>query len=158
MSDKDARNIEAFVRKNYSDIYHYLYHRLSSVEDAQDLTQETFLRYVQSVGAAQLSKKGRAYLFTIARNVSIDYYRAKRLNTIELSSNLEETLASHEPERDNFSEIVAGLSKIHQELLSLRYAQGFGINEIATITGLSRFSIRRKIAQALSSIESSWKG
>lgn len=158
MSNAATHDIESFVRKNYSDVYRYLYHRTSSAEDAQDMTQETFLRYVRAVEEAELSRKGRSYLFTIARNVSIDYFRAKKPAAIPLTLELEEVLTAEEPADDGFSEAVAQLPEDLQEVLSLKYAQGFGVNEIAEITGLSRFAVRRKIKRAFSEMEDVWEG
>ncbi len=155
------RTIEEFVRKNYLDIYRYLYHRVSNASDAQDLTQDTFLRYLEHVDTTELKTKGRAYLFTIARNVSNDFYRTRRLDTQPITPELEETLSDDntcaEQTATDFDTLVAKLDEKQREVLSLKYAQGFGINEIAEITSSSRFAVRRRIQRALAQLQDLWK-
>lgn len=154
-----ARSIEKFVRKNYLDVYRYLYHRSPSKQDARDLTQETFLKYIDNVAVDEIDLKGRAYLFTIARNVGNDFYRHKRPEATPITPLLMETLVDESAygNDDGFAEIIAGLKADVQEILSLYYASGFGIGEIAEITGISRFSVRRKLKRALSELRDSWK-
>lgn len=156
------KTVEEFVRKNYLDVYRYLYHRVSSAFDAQDLTQDTFLKYVAQVSAAELDSKGRAYLFTIARNISNDFYRTQRPQTQPITPEMEETLpcgmASEEQATDDFDALVATLDASQREILSLRYAQSFGIGEIAEIVGVSRFAVRRTIKRALAELGALLKG
>ncbi len=148
--DKSANDVERFVRTNYADVYRYLYHRMSSKQDAMDLTQETFLKYVEKVDAHELNTKGRAYLFTIARNVSNDFYRNRLPEHVVITRELEESLcADNESITDNFDEIISTLSADKQEILSLMYGQGFGVSEIAEIVDISRFAVRRKLKRAL---------
>lgn len=151
-------DIELFIRKNYSDIYRYLYHKVSSVPDAQDLTQATFLKFVRSVRSLQVDKISRAYLFTIARTACIDFYRSTNPHVVEITATLEDTLAHQEIEDDGFSEAIAHLCEEERDILFLRYSQCFGIGEIAEIVGSSRFSVRRTLKRALSSLEDSWEG
>lgn len=156
--DKPIDDIEDFIRENYQDIFGYLYHKVPSVQDAQDLTQETFLRFIRKVDSCDFGKKRRAYLFTIARNASIDFHRSKPAGLTPIDKDIEDLFAEKECYDNGFREIIEGLPEEAQELLSLRYAQGFGVNDIAQITGISRFSVNRKLKQALSHVKRSWEG
>lgn len=157
MSDSDMHAYERFVRDNYRDVYRFLYSKTHSVSDAEDLTQESFLRYTRSTATTELTSKGRAYLFTIARNIAVDFYRSRKPQPEQLTAALEETLCAEEPPVDGFDELVEGLPEENIEILSLRYAQGFSINEIASITQQSRFAVRRRINASLSALRAARK-
>ena len=150
--ERDIRDIEEFVRKNYLDVYSYLYRRVLSVSDAQDLTQDTFLRYLSKVEKDEIDKKGRAYLFTIAKNICNDFYRKKLPAFVQITPEIEESLSAADSPGDGFDELITSLDEELQEVLTLKYALGFGTNEIAEITGFSRFVVRRKLARALAEL------
>ncbi|MCD8190867.1 MAG: RNA polymerase sigma factor [Clostridiales bacterium] len=62
------------IDEQYDKLYRYCYYRLHDREEAEDVTQETLLRYFSS----QRRLGGEAalcYLYTIARNLCIDRYR-----------------------------------------------------------------------------------
>jgi len=87
MSSQDARLAQrakggdeaAFAEiynRHYEDIYTYIYYRISDGEAAQDLAAEVFVRLVERIDS--FSYRGRpilAWLYTIARNLLIDYQR-----------------------------------------------------------------------------------
>ena len=62
------------INEQYDKIYRYIYFRLKNQHIAEDLTQETFLRFLEN---DSYREKGRqlAYLYTIARNLCIDEFR-----------------------------------------------------------------------------------
>ena len=59
------------IDREYDRIYRYCYYRLRSREEAEDVTQETFLRYFAS-DTYQDTGRTLQYLYTIARNLCID--------------------------------------------------------------------------------------
>lgn len=61
------------MEEQYDKIYRYCYFRLRSRQTAEDITQETFLRYLEKY---QGSTAGQALkcLYTIARNLCVDEY------------------------------------------------------------------------------------
>lgn len=61
-------------RENAADLHRFLSHRLNDPRDADDLLQEVFLRAVRTPP----DRAGRAWLFTVARNVLTDHYRRPR--------------------------------------------------------------------------------
>ncbi len=69
---------------HYDDVFHYCLRHAASKEDAQDLTQEVFLRIVRN--AAHYDDRGKplAYLYTVARHVCADFHRARRAAWVEL--------------------------------------------------------------------------
>ena len=73
--DEDA--FDTFVRKYYSDILRYCACRCSDSEEAQDLTQETFVRFFGGFSDYRHKGKAKNYLYTIAGNLCKNYYKKR---------------------------------------------------------------------------------
>ena len=70
------------IEEQYDKIYHYCYFKIYDKQLAQDITQETFLRfYKQELNFD--SSKHLPYLYTIARNLCIDEFRKKAIESLE---------------------------------------------------------------------------
>ena len=66
--------MSADIGEQYDKVYRYCYFKVHDKRLAEDLTQETFLRYFMQHSYIHRGKQ-LAYLYTIARNLCIDYYR-----------------------------------------------------------------------------------
>lgn len=137
------------LEEQYDKIYRYCYFKVHHSQMAEDITQETFLRFFSRHLSLDSSKE-LPYLYTIARNLCIEEYRK---NDREIVSEIDEQ-ASYDPSKDWIDSIVlksiiSKLPKDEQELLLLRYANEVPINHICKITGLSRFAIYRKTSRVL---------
>lgn len=136
------------LRDQYDKIYRYCYFKVNNKEIAEDLTQETFLKYFAQASYINRGKP-LAYLYTIAKNLCIDFYRSnkgeKELNEAVLCS---DDISEFEANYD-IKQAVSTLSDDLQELLLLRFVNELGIGEIAGIMGISRFSVYRKLNKAL---------
>ena len=60
------------ISEQYEKIYRYCYFKVNNRCLAEDLTQETFLRYFAQTSYVHRAKR-LAYLYTIARNLCIDF-------------------------------------------------------------------------------------
>ncbi len=66
--------LNVIAEKYYDDIYRFCCYQTGSRQDAYDLAQETFLRFIRMVGRYRYQNL-KGYLLTIARNVCVDYFR-----------------------------------------------------------------------------------
>ncbi len=135
------------MQEQYDKIYRYCYYKVKNSVLAEDLTQETFLRYFTQNCYIERGKM-LAYLYTIARNLCIDSFRKVQL----------ETLNDDVPDTDHFEQLelsivlrqsLKTLPEQEQELLLLRYVNELSVGEIASIMGISRFSVYRKTNSAV---------
>lgn len=137
------------LEEQYDRIYRYCCFRLHNTQTAEDITQETFLRFFNK----ELSLDGDRelpYLYRVARNLCIDEYRKGSRET-PLES---EESAGCDPSEDWINSIavkavIEQLPKDEQEFLLLRYANEVPVSHICKITGLSRFAVYRKEARIL---------
>ncbi len=138
------------LQEQYDKIYRYCYFKLYNQELAEDITQETFLKYLEHYEFTS-SEKTLKYLYTIARNLCIDEYRKQKPVSTEDIAEM--------PHEDNIIDnlsIKAAISKLSEEdreLLLLRYANDVGIGAMAAIYNISRFAVRRKILAARKRLE-----
>lgn len=134
------------IEEQYDKIYRYCYFKLHSRELAEDVTQETFLRYLEhDHGLTAVS--ALKYLYTIARNLCVDKYRKPRTQPMDESIpdyTMEEKLMTNLTVRTALSKLAPD----EQELLLLRYVNEVPVSALGKIYGLSRFAIYRKITSA----------
>ena len=137
------------IEEQYDKIYRYCYFKIYDEQVAQDITQETFLRFYKQ-GLNLGSDKELLYLYTIAKNLCIDHFR--RRTTESLEEITEEVI--DDPTEDLISNLtlrmtISKLPEDEQELIFLRYVNEVSITTICKITGLSRFAVYRKLSKSL---------
>lgn len=66
----------------YDKLYRYCYMKTRHPQTAEDLTQEAFLHFLRTRDVSEI-KKQTAYLYTIARNLCIDFYRTRQALPLE---------------------------------------------------------------------------
>ena len=79
----DEEYRDRLIRENYADIYAYCFRHLGHRETAEDLTQETFLRFLRNVERYREYGKIKNYLYVIAGNVIRDHYRKPKELPVE---------------------------------------------------------------------------
>ena len=141
------------IEEQYDKIYRYCYFKMYDDQIAQDITQETFLRFCKQ-GLNLGSDKELPYLYTIAKNLCIDHFR--RRTTESLEEITEEVI--DDPTEDLISNltlrmIMSKLPEDEQELIFLRYVNEISITAICKITGLSRFAVYRKLSKSLKGLK-----
>ena len=137
------------IEEQYDKIYRYCYFKMYDDQIAQDITQETFLRFYKQ-GLNLGSDKELPYLYTIAKNLCIDHFRKR---TVESLKEITEEVID-DPTEDLISNltlrmIMSKLPEDEQELIFLRYVNEISVTAICKITGLSRFAVYRKLSKSL---------
>jgi RNA polymerase sigma-70 factor (ECF subfamily) len=138
--------MEVNMKDQYDKVYRYCYHKIQNGHLAEDITQETFLRYFSQTTYINRGKP-LAYLYTIAKNLCTDHFRGKQMDplmeedAVYEMKDIEQSIA--------VKQAVKLLSKDLQELILLRFVNELSIGEIGIITNLSRFALYRRINEAL---------
>ena len=136
------------IQDQYQKIFRYCSARIASRETAEDITQETFLRFYEHP-EYQKSGKEIQYLYTIARNLCIDEYR--RTPTEPLPEEIPEAHSQESDWIDKFAlrSILDRLPADERELIVLRYVSELSVADIAKIHGVSWFTMNRRIKRIL---------
>lgn len=140
----------------YPKINRYIYFRVNN-EDAEDLIADVFLKVVVSLKKYKKTTKGHfsAWVFRIAHNRVIDFYRKKKEylqltdpETGELKFDIPSSdLDPHDSaiqyeEHLKIRGILDTLSGVNREVLELKFLEEFSNSEIAEIIGKSEGNIR----------------
>ncbi len=137
------------IEEQYDKIYRYCYFKLYDDQMAQDITQETFLRFCKQ-GLNLGSDKELPYLYTIAKNLCIDHFRQRTVESLgEITEEIIDDLTEDWISNLTLRMTISTLPEDEQELLFLRYVNEISITTICKITGLSRFAVYRKLSKSL---------
>ena len=153
------------MEEEYEKIYRYCYFHVKDAYLAEDLTQETFLRFLEDTGYQEQGRQ-LAYLYTIARNLCMDYFRRNQNLPLEdgrLSREAGESrqtpLAAHEGKEETgedrlilamtLEQALGRLDGELREMLFLRYVNDLSAEQIGKILGISRFAVHRRLKRAL---------
>jgi RNA polymerase sigma-70 factor, ECF subfamily len=150
---------EVFVRK----VLNFIYRMVNSPEEAEDLTQETFVAVYQKLDTLKDNSKFEPWLFRIARNFVYQKYRTRSPSTVSIDAldengqlvtqlvdarkNPDEALQAIELE-DVVSEAITGLPEKYREVFVLSAIQHLSYQQIAEIVGRSLPSVKTDIHRA----------
>ena len=149
-------------------IFRYLYYKVGDLQTAEDLTSEVFIRMINALPETNLNKFSfQAWLFRIARNLSIDHYRStNKRKEIELDEN---QIPNHENPLDlveqgltseKLSLALDQLSTNQRDVIVMRFVNGMTIREVAQVMNRSQDSIKglqRRALIALRDILTEWE-
>jgi RNA polymerase sigma-70 factor (ECF subfamily) len=127
----------------YADaVFRMCYAKVSSREEAKDLSQEAFTRVFERMSSGgERIENLRAFLFTVARNLVKDHYKRKKpVLERDLPEGAMEAVGV-EPDADRLADAriafsaLAKLPDQYREALSLHLVEGYGISEVAEMLG-----------------------
>lgn len=142
----------------YPKIYRYVFYRVNSKEEAEDITGEVFLRMIKSLHKQRGSFQ--AWLFRIASNLVIDYYR-RRARQPELVTVEERHVSSARNSidsqdillQDRLKQSIPKLSPEQQQVITLKFIEGYNNSEIADILGKSVGAVKGLQFRALAALK-----
>lgn len=138
------------IEQQYEKIYRYCYFRVRHVQRAEDITQETFLRFFSS--SYRDAGRPLAYLYTIARNLCVDAFRERE--TIPLDENIaEKGFENRVVDNLALAEAMQMLTEEEQELLLLRYVNELSFGVLCEMYHESRFALYRRLSKITKKLE-----
>jgi RNA polymerase sigma-70 factor, ECF subfamily len=144
-----------FVSDNIRRIFAQIYRMVGNVADAQDLTQEAFIKAIQRQDQLKDEQKAAHWLSRIATNTAIDFVRRNgRATFCEIENAPEghdetpEQLILRSEQRSYLQEGLKVLSARERAALLLRDVEGLPAEEVAKRMGCSKATVRSHIANA----------
>ncbi len=148
--------LNEIAEKYYNDIFYFCCYQIGSREDAYDLTQDTFLRFIRYVEHYQY-KNLKGYLLTIAMNLCRSHLRTglQAADTIQADPPLPGTQrpGSRTENRLLLAEALRSLPEPQREAVLLHHFYGYKNREIAQMTGASHAAVKSRIQQGLSKLQ-----
>jgi RNA polymerase sigma-70 factor, ECF subfamily len=154
--------LEELYLLHFDRIYSYLHMSVGNRHDAEDLTTQTFLKMLESIGKFRWrSAPFSAWLFRIAHNLAMDHFRASRRwqpeEEVPEPEPPEESAAEEEAlesiGRRSMLELIENLSHEQQQVLTLKFVFNFSNGEVATILDKSEGAIKSLQHRALASLQ-----
>lgn len=161
----DDQALDILVERYFRYVYNFAAKYIGDRKEAEDLTQETFLRVWRSLKKFDQQKNFKVWLFRVARNVCIDHLRRKKIpvfssfeNDFNESSVLDKIadptdsvgkkMENQEMEKE-MGEYLMKLSELNRSVLLLYYNQELTFREIADLLGESINTVKSRHRRAL---------
>ncbi|WP_173385118.1 RNA polymerase sigma factor [Ruminococcus flavefaciens] len=132
------------INDQYDKIFRYCYYKIHDRDIAENLTQDTFLRFLESPHYRDIGKELH-YLYTIAGNLCKDAFHRRT------AEELDENIADDKDYEDFILTNVAlgnaikNLPEEDKEIIILRYINDVPIGVLGELFGMSRFRMSRRI-------------
>jgi RNA polymerase sigma-70 factor, ECF subfamily len=158
----DRQALEELYLIHFDRIYGYLHLTVGNRHDAEDLTTQTFLKMLESIGSFRWqSAPFSAWLFRIARNLAIDHFRASRRwqpeENVPEPPGSEARSAEDEAHqslgRRSMLEMIETLTDEQQQVLALKFVFNFSNGDVATILGKTEGAVKSLQHRALVSLQ-----
>jgi RNA polymerase sigma-70 factor (ECF subfamily) len=158
----DREALEDLYLMHFDRIYSYLHLSVGNRHDAEDLTNQTFVKMLESIERFQWRKVPiSAWLFRIAHNLAMDHFRAGRRWQPEEEPpepEPDEQRTAHEEAlesigRQSMLEMIGDLSPDQQQVLTLKFAFNFSNGDVAEILGKSEGAVKSLQHRALASLQ-----
>lgn len=155
----DAEAFTLLFDKYSKKIYRFIYFKISNKELAEDLASQCFLKAWEQIARGQRIKNFQSWLYRIARNLVVDYYRNREKEELRLIYQLEEagTEDKFNPDenldREQLEKLLFLLKSEIREIVVLRFIEQLSIKEIAKIVDKSAANVRVIIHRALKELQ-----
>ncbi|HEV7927304.1 MAG TPA: sigma-70 family RNA polymerase sigma factor [Verrucomicrobiae bacterium] len=163
---EDMRAYDALVRRYQERIYATVYHMTSNHEDANDLTQETFIKAFRALKSFKGDSSFYTWIYRIAVNKTINFLK-QRKNRVQMSLNDVDFNAENDPDlvalvsdknprrdlnlselQEKLNEAMQKLSEHHRMVVTLHDVQGLSHEEIGKIMDCNIGTVRSRLFYA----------
>lgn len=161
----EEKSLEVLIERYLKPIYSFAYRYVGSAHDAEDITQDTFVKVWRHLKKFNQEKKFKTWVFSIAKNTCIDFFKKKKsipfsrfekengenalLETLADPSPLPDELLERKGIGETLSKAIEVLSPKYRSVLFLRYNDHFTFREISEIFKEPIHTIKSRHRRAL---------
>lgn len=161
----DEKSLEVLIQQYLRPIYSFICRYIGDVQEAEDITQKVFVRMWQNIRKFDRQKNFKTWIFSIAKNASIDFLKKKKdipfsefdtlngenifVNTIVDNSPLPQEVIEQNDKKETLAAVIEKLSMPYRTILYLRYNDYFKFREIAEILGEPLNTVKSRHRRAL---------
>ncbi|MBI3124422.1 MAG: RNA polymerase sigma factor [Ignavibacteriales bacterium] len=156
IKSKDESALQEFFFSVQPQLFYYLFRYTNSREIAEDLTQESFVKFWLAIDNLDPRQSFKAYLFKIARNLAINQVqRSMPLVSFDEENILLQLSKSIDSEIDNsffmndFQQAINTLPERCKSTFLLSRFSGFSYSEISEVMGVSLQTVKNQMNKAL---------
>ncbi|MDD3434805.1 MAG: sigma-70 family RNA polymerase sigma factor [Candidatus Pacebacteria bacterium] len=163
----DKQSFEILVQRYLKEIYSFIFYYLRDRDEAEDITQEVFLKTWRQLKKFNLEKSFKTWLYTIAKNTTFDVLRQKQneknkkivfnndnLFLQEKNSNLlPEAILEDKKLKTTLDWAVTNLPLKYQEVIDLHINEDLKFREIADSLGESTNTVKSRYRRAVQALK-----
>jgi RNA polymerase sigma-70 factor, ECF subfamily len=160
VSKRDSKAFAQLYYRYVDRIYKYIYYKSGRTDEAEDLTAQVFLKAWEAVTRYRWEGYPfSTWLYRIAHNQVIDYYRTHRENMpLDMVRTKESEIDPFEAALRTFTSIkmraaLRHLTRDQQRVITLRFMEGYSTKEVASIMRKNAESVRALQHRALRALE-----
>ncbi len=168
--DGDSKAVDMLISHYHMDIFKMVYYRTGSKMDAEDITQDIFIKMVKSLKHLRDTTVFKPWLYRIAVNIINDYYRKKKLLSLFVSgrepeymwvdSGVTEDPSDNLMKKEFYSslfEFTKMLSKNEKEIFLLRFVDELKIKEIAETLKKNENTIKTYLYRSIKKFQNNYE-
>ena len=161
-SQNDKKAFAVLYERYVKKIYNFFYYRTFKQADSEDLTSQTFEKALVKIESLYPDSNFKAWIFTVARNILIDYYRKQKeeVDIENVNLNYEPNFLEQLHEKEKITAVIDGLrqcNELEQEVLLLKYQQDLTSAEIGEVCGKSEGAVKQIIHRAIEKIRTKYR-
>ncbi len=151
---KTMAMLEGAVDRYSAMLYCHSYMLLGQEQDAQDVVQETFLRYWRKSPDFESDEHEKAWLLRVSTNLCKNTYRSRARHPQVPLEHLPEQAA---PEASSLPEALRQLPDMYKAVLMLHYIHGYKVREIAAMEKLTQSTVKMRLRKGRQLLEKLYK-
>jgi RNA polymerase sigma factor (sigma-70 family) len=148
----NEKAFEKLVNRHKSRVYTTIYLIVKDQYIAEDLTQDSFIKAIDTIKSGRYNEEGKflPWIIRIAHNLAIDYFRRDKrypnvvfedgssvFNTLDFSEDSVESLKIRQETHEQLREMIQRLPDVQKQVLIMRHYNDMSFQEIADATGVS---------------------
>jgi RNA polymerase sigma-70 factor, ECF subfamily len=170
---RDPELLDQLIEQYQFRLFRYLLYLTSHRERAEDFFQETWIRVLERGHQYDGKSKFESWLFTIARNLVIDWQRQKKMQSLDTLTDLAQEQPLQIADTHNPSPLLLAMSDeqdsavrasleqislIYREVVVLRFHEELQIDEIARVMSLPISTVKTRLYRGLEALRAAMRG
>lgn len=154
----DASAFKMLYTRHKDPLYRYLLRGCNNRDTAAELFQDIWLRIINARARYRPSGRFATYLFGIAHNRLVDFYRSRRIEPVfstEIAAPAAEQPEAQLDLKQKAQRLITAINALpfdQREAILLKEERDFSLDEIATITGVGRETVKSRLRYALAKL------
>ena len=174
LKQRDPELLDLLIEQYQFRLFRYLLHLTGSRERAEDFFQETWVRVLERGSQYDGRWKFEAWLFTIARNLVLDWHRRKKPESFESLRGPEEDAAAFDvhdeksatplesvlsnEQREGVQASLTKIPVVYREVLVLRFQEEMQLEEIAVVLNTPVSTVKSRLYRGLEALRGAMSG
>lgn len=159
MQPQEIRKFEEIVNQYQRDLVNFHYRFVGNRPEAEDLAQDTFIKAYKKFNTLKEPDKLKSWLFQIARNTVIDFFRKNKNKPFAMDSAILENIAdtasidyqgriAQMEVSKELEHCIAQLVKEDRAIIKLLYYEGFSYKEIGELLHMNQNTLKSRLHRA----------